>query len=118
MHFSRVLLTTIVAALSLSGLLLSGCSKHSTEPESATPKSVTLGIVEMSYNTPARKDLGDDAVCAFTAAPLDANTFELTAVLEKAGKKVASTRVIPATADQPLDISFGNVRISFVPHIK
>src|SRR2546423_1096810 len=118
MHFPKALIAMVSAALFLSGPLLSGCSKQSSAPASATPKSVSLGVVEMSYNTPARKDLGDSAVCVFTAAPLDANTFELSAMLEKSGKKVASTRVMPATADQPLEISFGDVRVGFVPHIK
>jgi hypothetical protein len=79
---------------------------------------VNLGDVELSYNTPIRRDLGEGVVCEFLAAPLDANSFELSAVLEKSGKKVASTRVIPATPGSPLDLAFGNFRVGIVPKIK
>src|SRR2546421_11409295 len=93
----------------IAAFLLSGCSKQVQQP--ATPKSVGLGVVELSYNTPSRHDLGDGGVCVLTAAPLDRESFELSAILEKSGKKVASTRVAPAMVDQPLEISFGDIRI-------
>jgi hypothetical protein len=102
----------------LAGLLASGCSKSPAPPASAEPKSVNLGTVELGYNTPERRDLGDGAVCVLTAAPMDANSCELVAVLERSGKKVASSRIVPASLDRPLEISFGNVRVGLILHIK
>jgi hypothetical protein len=108
-------LATVAAMLAVS--LLSGCSK-SAPPEAAPPKSVSLGVVELSYNNPSRQDLGDGAVCVLTATPLDPGHFELIAVLERSGKNVGSTRALPVPPDQPLEISFGSFKVGFVPHIK
>ena len=107
-----------MVALTLAAALLSGCSKNSPPSASATPKSVTLGVVELAYNTPNRQDLGGGTVCVFTALPMDAASFELIAVIEKSGKKVASSRTAPTAIDQPLKISFGTINVELVPHIK
>jgi hypothetical protein len=103
----------------LTSLLLSGCSKNSSSsPAVSEPKNVNLGTIELTYNTPEKKDLGDGAVCILTAGQLDANSCELIAVLERGGKKVATSRVAPAALDKPMEISFGNVRVGLVLHIK
>jgi hypothetical protein len=72
----------------------------------------------LSYNTAERRDLGDGAVCVLTAAPMDANSCELVAVLEKSGKKVASSRIAPASLDRPMEVSFGDIRVGMILHIK
>jgi hypothetical protein len=53
-----------------------------------------------------------------TAAPMDANSCELVAVLEKSGKKVASSRIAPASLDRPMEVSFGDIRVGMILHIK
>ena len=109
----------LIAIALLTGLLLSGCSKNSSNsPGASEPKNVNLGTVELTYNTPEKKDLGDGAVCVLTAGQLDANSCELIAELDRGGKKVATSRVAPATLDKPMEISFGNVRVGLVLHIK
>ena len=117
MIFRALFLAVAIAASIFAISPLSGCSK-SAAPQPATLKSVDLGIVELSPNTPSRHDLGDGAVCVFTATPMDAERFELVAIVERGGKKVAATRVAPAMADQPLEISLANIRIGLVPSMK
>lgn len=117
MMFRTLFLAAAMGASILAVPLLSSCSRHSP-PESLAPKFVSLGVVELSYNTPSRHDLGDGAVCVLTAAPLDPGSFELSAVLEKSGRKVASSRALPVMTDHPLEISFGDIRVGLVPHIK
>ena len=108
----------VLAAL-LTGLLFSGCSKNSAPPPaSSEAKPVNLGTVELSYNTPEKKDLGDGSVCILTAGQLDAANCELVAVRERAGRKMGTSRTAPAPLDKPLEISFGSVRVSLVVHIK
>ncbi len=97
---------------------LAGCSKNSSSSATAEPKSVNLGAVELNYSSPTRADLGNGATCVLTARPLDAQSFELLADLEKSGKKVASTRVMPARIGTPLDLSFGDTRVQLTPQIK
>lgn len=107
---------TLILLLALGASLL-GCSKSSNQGLAAN-KSVNLGTVDLSYGVPARQDLGDQVVCVLTAQPLTAGNCELFAALERSGKQVASTRVAPATLDQPMQLSFGNAQISLTPHIK
>jgi hypothetical protein len=109
-------MTALIVAM--GALVLAGCSKKDAATDSATPKSVSLGVVELSDGAPSRQDLGDGAVCVLTATKMDQISFELIAVLERAGKKVASTRVAPAMADKPLELSFGSIRIGLVPHMR
>ncbi len=103
--------------LALAVSLLPGCSRHSPS-QPAAPKAVNLGAVDMSYGTPSRQDLGDGAVCVLTPQTLGPGSIELTAVLERSGKKVASSRSAPVTLDRSLDISFGDVSVALTPHIK
>ncbi len=114
-------LTRLVVHLScastLAILLFSGCSRQ-TPQESAPPKFVSLGTVELSSGTPSRHDLGGGTWCVITVQPLGPGNIELFGVLEKSGKQVASTRAAPVTTDQPLEISFGDTRIGLVPHLK
>ena len=119
MFHRKLCISSLAIALALTAWLVTGCSKSGSGGANAgTPKSANLGVVELPANSPVQKDLGDGFTCVLTAGPLDATTFELIAVLEKAGKKVSSTRVAPATSDAPLEISFGDVRISMTPHLK
>jgi len=102
----------------LLATLLSACSKSSSSAESAAPQSVSLGAVELAYDVASRQDLGNDRVCVLTARPLDRGNIELLAVLEKGGKSIGSTRVLPAKIGAPLQLSFGNVQVQLTPQIK
>jgi hypothetical protein len=115
MRFRIWLLAMVVVAG-----VVAGCSKKQSgsEQESAGPKQVDLGTVQLTSGQPSRHELGGKSVCVLTALPLDAHSIELIAVLEKNGKKVSSTRVSPATTDRPMDISFGDIHVGLTPHMK
>jgi hypothetical protein len=74
--------------------------------------------VELTYGVGSHHDLGGGKDCVITAQPLDRDSIELNSVLEKAGKKIASTRMAPARIGIPLDLSFGDVRVQLIPVIK
>ena len=97
--------------------LIAGCSKNSSS-QSAAPQSFNLGSVELTYGMANRQDLGTSATCVLTAQPLDRQSFELLADLEKSGKKIASTRVMPAKIGVPLQLSFGTVLVQLTPQIR
>jgi hypothetical protein len=107
----------LVVALAAAASLLAGCSKQSAQ-DSAVPKSVNLGTVELSPGQPSRHDLGDGIMCVLTAEPLGADRLQLVAVLEKSGQKAGSSRVAPIMADQPLQISLKGFKIDLTPHLK
>jgi hypothetical protein len=108
----------LILPFSLLALFLSACSKSSSSAESAAPQSVSLGAVELAYDVASRQDLGNDRVCVLTARSLDRGNIELLAVLEKGGKSIGSTRVLPAKIGAPLQLSFGNVQVQLTPQIK
>jgi len=98
--------------------LFAGCSKNSSSSQSAAPQSFNLGPVELTYDTPSRKDLGNGSSCVLTARSMDQQNCELLADLEKSGKKIASSRVMPAKIGAPLELSFGTVIVQLTPQIK
>jgi hypothetical protein len=106
----------LLLGAALAAALWSGCSNQSS-PESATPKTVSLGTVELSSGQASRHDLGGGTVCVLTARSLGADSLELIAVLEKSGRRLASTRAGPITADHPFNISFGNTHVELTPHM-
>ena len=108
---------TLLLGVMLAAGLVAGCSKHSAQ-ESAAPKMVDLGTVELSSGQPSRHDLGGKVVCVLTAQSLGADSLQLIAVLEKSGQKVSSTRAGPITADRPLELSFGDIHVGLTPHMK
>ena len=96
--------TYLCATGAATAILLIGCSRKPTSQWSA-PKSVDLGVVELSHNTPSHHNLGDKTVVVLTAAPMHASSIERFASL-------------PVAIDRPLDISFGDVQIRLTPRIK
>jgi hypothetical protein len=97
--------------------LWAGCSKSSSQ-QGSSPQAFDIGSVELADGVASRHDLGGGMACVLTAEPLNSSSIGLIAVLEKAGKKIASTRVMPAPIGVPLDISFGNVRVQLTARIK
>jgi len=104
--------------LALVAVPISGCSKKPSSDNSTQPEAVNLGTVEVTYGSPSRHDLGGGRTCVLTAQPMDRDNCELVAVVEKGGKKVASTRVAPARLNAPLDLSLGMVQIQLTLKIK
>ena len=112
---SRILLL----AFMLAALVGSGCSrKSSSESAAVSGPPINLGAVELAYGVPARQDLGGKNICIITAQSLDRDSIEITAVLEKSGKQVATTRALPVKIGVPLELSFGEVRVQLTPQIK
>jgi hypothetical protein len=111
----------ISRAIFLSVLLMTslwaGCSRNSSE-QASPPQSFNLGPVELADGVAGRHELGGGMASVNTAQALNSASIGFTAVLEKAGKNVATTRVVPAPVGIPLEISFGDVRIQLTPLIK
>jgi hypothetical protein len=106
----------LLLGVALAVSLVAGCSKHSSD--AGTPQSVNLGTVELSPGQPSRNELGGGNVCVITGTPLGADNLELIVVLEKSGRKLASTRRAPTPADRPLQVSLGSIQIELIPHMK
>ncbi|PWU21209.1 MAG: hypothetical protein C5B50_02160 [Verrucomicrobia bacterium] len=107
-----------VCAIMAAAVLLGGCSKQAPSASDAPPKSVDLGVVELTANTPSRQDLGGGTVCVITAVPLGPAGIELTVVLEQNGKNGPTAHAAPATPDQPQRLALGNIALQFTPHMK
>jgi hypothetical protein len=107
------LLTTIILGVAM----VTGCSKKA-EQQSGAPRSVDLGVVELTPDTPSRQDLGGGATCEITASSLGPGMLQIIAVLEEGGTKGRPARVAPVAPDQPLHIGMGTVTVQFTPHLK
>lgn len=101
--------------LLLTALLLAGCSNGATQ---APAKPVDLGVVELSLGTSSRHELSGGYVCVLRAEALGPGTVELVALIEKSGKEVASTRVLPATLGRPVELSLGGFQVQVNPQLR
>jgi hypothetical protein len=101
----------------LVAVLLIGCSKQSTSSD--TPKTLELGVDNLTYDTPSKHQVTPNLSCVITASSLRSTTqCELSATLEKSGKTIESRRIVPALLDQPARFSLGDVEVTFTPHIQ
>jgi hypothetical protein len=94
--------------------LVVGCSKQTSSGE---PKVVELGVVELTFGTPSRHELGDGAVCVLTADPMGPGDIELIGTLEKRRGDPEVSRVIPARVNQPTELSFTGFTVTLTPRI-
>ncbi len=109
MKFSCVVL--LLAALSV----FVGCSK--SEAVLSEVKSKDLGVVNLTYGSPSKQDIGNGMVCVLTANSMGARSCELIIRIEKSGKVIDSRRIIPAELDKPAELIFENAQVTFTPHI-
>ena len=118
----------VIAAISLSGLWPSSCSK-APSPQSAqaaganaaaTPsKTKELGVIQLTNHYETQIDLGKGQSCTITPRLLDRHNIQLTlsfGTKNAAGKPIGLcvTRVV-AQPDKPFDITVKDVDISFTP---
>jgi hypothetical protein len=96
----------------------SGCSKGSSSAQAVIVQTNDFGPLDLVYGQGLHRDIGNGRDCVITAQPMDRDSIELLVSIEKAGKKIASTRVLPARIGAPLDLSLGQVQIQFRPQIK
>ncbi|MGZ4962830.1 MAG: hypothetical protein ACXWKG_16305 [Limisphaerales bacterium] len=94
--------------------LLMGCSQSSTP---TGPKKVELGVVNLTYNTPNKQDLGNGLSCEILVRPLGPKECELIVQFKKDSKVLDTQRNLPGTLDQPAEFGFENVGVTFTPHI-
>jgi len=93
-----------------------GCS-NSGSSSSAAPKQVDLGVVNLTYGTPSKHDLGDGRSCVLTASPFQAKDIELIAELKKGDKTITTRRQMPAPLDKPVQFSLNDVEVTVTAHI-
>jgi hypothetical protein len=105
----------IIAALLVS--LCAGCSKHSPNAAVARPKVPNLGVVEVLDGVSSRHDLGGGRVCIITPAFQKDGSVLLTIRIEESGKLLAMPRV-QTLSDRAVEVSAGDIGVSFTPHIK
>jgi len=106
-----------VMIIALAAVALPGCSKKA-QPTDTAPRSVDLGVVELTADNPKRVDVGVGATCEITASSLGPGMLQIVALIEQGGTKGRHTRVAPVAPDQPLQIAMENVTVQFTPHIK
>ena len=121
----------VVAAISLSGLLPSSCSKTPASPQHAQvaganaaatlSKTKDLGIIQLTNHYETEIDLGKGESCTITPQLLDRSGLQLTLSI---GSKNADgrptglcvTRVV-AQQDKPFDITVNDMDLAFTPRL-
>lgn len=96
---------------------LLGCSEK-PEVSLSQIKSKDLGVVNLSYGSPSKQDIGSGFICVLTPNPMNATSCEILIKIEKSGKVINSQRIIPAELDKRALITFENAEITFTPHIQ
>jgi hypothetical protein len=131
--FSRMGLPpiTVIAAISLSGLLPSSCSKIPASSKSAPAaasnatvaqsKTMNLGVIQLTNHYETEIDLGKGKSCTIVPRLLDHRDLQLTLSF---GSKNADgkptglcvTRVI-AKSDKPFGVTVNDVDLTFTPKL-
>lgn len=122
---------SVIAAISLSGLLPSSCSKTPASPQRAqaavtnaiaTPsKTKDLGVIQLTNHYETEIDLGKGESCTITPQLLDRHNLQLTLSF---GSKNADgrptglciTRII-TKPDLPFDITVNERALTFTPKL-
>jgi len=105
------------------GLLLVGCSKSSTKKQnSLSEKTTTLGVVDLSNQSPVRYNLGDGKACTITPKLVEGGMHEVSVAIEvtdASGKsKVLGTPRARPLPGQPVTVAIGDITVSFTPKFK
>jgi len=95
-------------------LVAAGCSKKA---DTTAPKTIDVGVVELTAGMPTDVDLKDGNTCRITPKKLSDGSLMLDMQIEKDGTVVASPRA-PAQPDQPVTISIGDENLTLTPHMK
>ena len=123
----------VIAAISLSGLLSSSCSKapaSSQRTKAAVTNAVAtakpsktrdLGVIQLTNHYETEIDLGKGASCTITPQLLDRHNLQLTLSF---GSKSADGRPtglcitrVNAKPDLPFDITVNEVALTFTPKL-
>lgn len=121
----------VIAAISLSGLLPSSCSKTPASPQSthAAVKTVAvthsnskdLGVIQLTNRYETEIDLGKGKSCTITPRLLDRHELQLTLSFgsknaEGRPNGLCVTRVV-AEAGKPFDITVNDTNLTFTPRL-
>ena len=87
---------TPLIALTLLGLALAGCSKHS--PTASLPKNNDLGVVDVSSGKPSSHALADGRACTITPTVLPGGDVSLSTTIDETNGST-KTLVFQAPAD-------------------
>ena len=114
---------TTCFVIALTGLLLVGCSKHSTnDPNPPSPKTSTLGTVDLTNQSPVRYDLGGGKACTITAKLVDDGIHDVSVAIEatdaSGNSKVLGTPRARPLPGQPVTVGVGDITVSFTPRFK
>jgi len=121
----------IVAAISLSGLLPSSCSKTPASPQhaqaaatsapAAQSKTKDLGVIQLTNHYETEIDLGKGNSCTITPQLVDRHNVQLTLSFgskNSAGRPTGlSVTRVTAQPDKPFGITFNDVDMTFTPKL-
>jgi len=121
----------VVAAISLSGLLPSSCSKTPASPQHAQvagtnaaatlSKTKDLGIIQLTNHYETEIDLGKGESCTIIPQLLDRHDLQLTlsfGTKNAAGKPTGlSVTRVTAQPDKPFDITVNDMDLAFTPRL-
>src|ERR1700747_3087021 len=101
----RTPLVVLVIALAFAG-----GTKHSPGAAAGNPKSLNLGVIEISNGLPSRHDLGDGKVCIVTPTIQKDDSIVLDVRFEESGKLLASPRPrVQTVSGRPAAFFDGNI---------
>jgi hypothetical protein len=122
---------TVIAAISLSGLLPSSCTKAPTSTQhaqaagtnsvSTSSKTKDLGVIQLTNHYETEIDLGKGTSCTITPRLLDRREVQLTLSFgtKNANGRPTGLSVTQVTTkpDQPFEITVNDVDMSFTPKL-
>jgi hypothetical protein len=123
---------TVMAVISLSGLLPSSCTKtpaaaqraQTTVTNAAVAQSKTrdLGVIQLTNHYETEIDLGTGKSCTITPRLLDRRELQLTlsfGTKNAAGRPTGlSVTRVTAQPDQPFDITVNDMALTFTPKVE
>lgn len=121
---------TVIAAISLSGLIPSSCSKTAVPPQHtqvagtnavAQSSSNDLGVIQLTNNYETQIDLGKGQSCTITPRLLDRRSLQLTLAIgsKDADGKPTGLCVTRVTAqpNKPLGVTVNDLDLTFTPKL-
>lgn len=122
---------TVIAAISLSGLLPSSCTKTPAKPQHAQvvgtnsvvaqSNAKNLGVIQLTNHYETEIDLGQGNSCIITPRLIDHSELQLTlsfGTKNADGKPTGlSVTRVTAQSDKPFEITVNDMNMSFTPRL-